>query len=152
MNSFFYSIKQAYKSLQQTPSFVFNVITTMSITLGALLCVLTLTYVMLFKPLPYPDSENLVKVEHMLTNKDGSSSEALFSYPSMMYLVENQTTFTDIALSFYDKQVLTSHIAQPIMLTTYITPTWFELFKVPMILGRAFSTDVDIKSDILRRC
>ena len=90
LNSLFYSIKQAYKSLQQTPSFAFSVITTMSITLGALLCVLTLAYVMLFKSLPYPESERLVKVEHMMTNKAGSRSDANFSYPSMMYLAKNQ--------------------------------------------------------------
>lgn len=134
--------------MTQTPSFAFSVITTMSITLGALLCILTLAYVMLFKPLPYPDSDHLVKVEHMLTNKDGSSSEPLFSYPSLMYLVENQTAFTDVALSSYDKQVLTSHSSQPTMLTTYVTPSWFKVFKVPMILGRDFLTDVNIKSDI----
>ncbi|KGJ92828.1 ABC transporter permease [Colwellia psychrerythraea] len=152
MNLFFsslsYSVKQAYKSLQQTPSFVFSVITTMSITLGALLCVLTLAYVMLFKPLPYPDAEHLVKVDHIMTKKDGSRTDPLFSYPSMMYLVNNQTLFSDIALSSYDKQILTSHTSQPTMLTTYVTPAWFELFQVPMELGRAFAKDVDIKNDV----
>jgi predicted permease len=147
-NSLFYSIKQAYKSLQQTPNFAFSVITTMSITLGALLCVLTLAYVMLFKALPYPDSEHLVKVDHIMTKKDGSRTDPLFSYPSMMYLVNNQENFSEIALSSYDKQVLTSHTSQPTMLTTYVTSTWFELFQVPMKLGRAFSIDVDIKSDV----
>ena len=93
---------------------------------------------MLFKPLPYPDPEHLVKVDHIMTKKDGTRTDPLFSYPSMMHLVENQTVFTDIALSSYDKQVLTSHTSQPTMLTTYVTPTWFEVFKVPMILGRAF--------------
>ena len=34
------------------------------------------------------------------------------------------------------------------MLTTYVTSTWFELFQVPMELGRAFSEGVDIKSDV----
>jgi hypothetical protein len=148
MNSFLYSIKQAYKSLQQTPSFAFSVITTMSITLGALLCVLTLAYVMLFKPLPYPDSEHLYKVEHVMSKANEDWSDSNFSYPSMMYLAKNQTEFTNIALSYYDKQVLTSHVAQPTILTTYVTPKWFELFKVPMILGRYFATDVEIKSDI----
>ena len=64
MNS--YLIKQAYLSLKQKPIFVFSVISTMGITLGALLCVLTLAYVMLIKPLPYPEQERLYNVEHQL--------------------------------------------------------------------------------------
>ena len=57
MNLFFYQLKQAYLSLKQKPGFVFSVVSTMVITLGALLCVLTLAYVMLLKPLPYSDQE-----------------------------------------------------------------------------------------------
>jgi len=148
LTSLIYSVKQAYSSLRQTPNFVFSVVTTMSITLGALLCVLTLAYVMLFKDLPYPDAEHLVKVDHIMTQKDGSLTDPLFSYPSMMHLVNNQTVFSDIALSAYDKQVLTSHTSQPTMLTTYVTSSWFELLQVPMKLGRAFSKDAGIKSDI----
>lgn len=143
-----YQVKQAYFSLKQKPIFVFSVITTMSITLGALLCVLTLAYVMLFKPLPYPDSDLLYKVDHVMMNKAGTRSDANFSYPSMMYLAKKQKIFSDIALSYYDEQVLTSHVAQPTLLTTHVTPKWFELFQVPLALGRVFSNEAEFNSDI----
>ncbi|MFT5815967.1 MAG: putative ABC transport system permease protein, partial [Psychroserpens sp.] len=55
MNLFTYQLKQAFLSLKKKPGFVFSVVSTMGITLGALLCVLTLAYVMLIKPLPYPE-------------------------------------------------------------------------------------------------
>jgi len=42
-----YQVKQAYLSLKQKPMFVFSVVSTMGITLGALLCALTLNYLLL---------------------------------------------------------------------------------------------------------
>ncbi|MFT6692842.1 MAG: putative ABC transport system permease protein, partial [Colwellia sp.] len=59
MNLFTYQLKQAFLSLKKKPGFVFSVVSTMGITLGALLCVLTLAYVMLIKPLPYPEQDRL---------------------------------------------------------------------------------------------
>jgi predicted permease len=148
MNSFLYSIKQAYKSLQQTPSFVFSVITTMSITLGALLCVLTLAYVMLLKPLPYPDSEHLYKVEHVMSKTNEDWSDSSFSYPSLVHLYKNQQVFTDSAMIFYGERNLTSHQAQPRVSTTYVTPQWFELFNIPLAFGRVFSEDEGLDRNI----
>ena len=148
MNSFFYSVKQAYKSLQQTPSFVFSVITTMSITLGALLCVLTLAYVMLFKQLPYPDSEYLVKVEHVMSKENEDWSDSSFSYPSLIHLYKNQEVFTDSVMIFYGERNLTSHQEQPRMNTTYVTPQWFEMFNMPLALGRVFTEDEGLDSNI----
>ncbi len=147
-NSLFYSIKQAYKSLQQTPSFVFSVITTMSITLGALLCVLTLAYVMLFKPLPYPDSENLFKVEHVMSKANEDWSDSNFSYPSLIHLYKNQEVFTDSAMIYYGERNLTSHHEQPRMNTTYVTPQWFDIFNMPLVLGRVFTENEGLDSNI----
>ncbi len=59
MYLFVYQLKQAYMSLKQKPGFVLSVVSTMGMTLGALLCVLTLAYVMLIKPLPYPEQARL---------------------------------------------------------------------------------------------
>ncbi len=59
-----YQLKQAWLSLKKKPGFVVSVVSTMGLTLGALLCVLTLAYVMLLKPLPYPEQDKLVVVKH----------------------------------------------------------------------------------------
>ena len=152
MNSFlyslFYSIKQAYVSLRKTPSFVFSVITTMSITLGVLLCVLTLAYVMLLKPLPYPDDDKLYKAEHLLGKVNEDWHDDNFSYPSLLNLFKNQQVFTDAAMIFYGERNLTSHQGQPRMNTTYVTPQWFDLFDMPLALGRVFSPEEGLDANI----
>jgi hypothetical protein len=58
--------KQAWASLKKKPGFILTVVMTMGITLGALLCVITLTYLLLVEPLPYPEQERLFVAEHGL--------------------------------------------------------------------------------------
>jgi len=140
MNSLFYQIKQAWLSLKQKPGFVFSVVTTMGITLGALLCVLTLAYVMLVKPLPYPDQDRLYRVEHQLISNENKIDGRSFTYPNLMHLFKNQTTFSESALSYFDAVVLTSIADEPMVAISYVTPMWFEIFATKMALGRTFDS------------
>ena len=111
----------------------------MGITLGALLCVLTLAYVMLAKPLPYPEQDRLYRVDSLQFDASSKLNVSAFSYPSLVHLYKHQQSFEQVALSIYDDEVLTSHEEQPTLSTAYITPEWFELTAANMVTGRAFS-------------
>jgi hypothetical protein len=106
MNQSVYLLKQAWASLKNKPGFVSAVVTTMSLTLGALLCVLTLAYLLLVSPLPYPESDSLYTVEHNLIDKNSDVDGTAFTYPNLMHLYAKQTTFSDLALMYYDADVL----------------------------------------------
>jgi predicted permease len=146
MNLFFYQLKQAYLSLKQKPLFVLSVVSTMAITLGALLCVLTLAYVMLFKPLPYPDQERLYNVEHQLISNKNEIDGRAFTYPNLMHLYNNQTLFEQSALLYFDGDVLTSHPSEPMVAISFVTPQWFSLFSAKMVLGRGFEASESVNS------
>ncbi len=146
MNSFFYQIKQAWLSLKQKPGFLFSVVATMGITLGALLCVLTLAYVMLIKPLPYPDQDRLYRVEHQLISNEGKIDGDAYTYPNLMHLYNNQTMFSESVLSYFDAAVLTSKSTEPMMTISYVTPQWFELFATKLAKGRAFESSEQLNS------
>jgi predicted permease len=138
MNSFFYQIKQAWLSLKQKPGFVVSVVTTMGMTLGALLCVLTLAYVMLLKPLPYPEQDRLYRVEHQLISNENKVDGHAFTYANLMHLYNNQTTFSESTLSYFDAAVLTSSVNEPMVPISFVTPLWFDIFATKMALGRTF--------------
>ncbi len=133
-----YLIKQAYLSLKQKPIFVFSVVSTMGITLGALLCVLTLAYVMLIKPLPYPEQERLYNVEHQLISNENAIDGRAFTYPNLMHLYNKQALFEESALMYFDGDVVTSLPSEPMVALSFVTPHWFSLFSVQMALGRGF--------------
>ncbi|NQZ89944.1 MAG: ABC transporter permease [Colwellia sp.] len=138
MSSFTYQLKQAFLSLKKKPGFVFSVISTMGITLGALLCVLTLAYSMLIKPLPYPEPDRLHKVISQNFYETGELKYEAFNYPSLINLYKNQTIFNDSALIFYGKDVISSLPNQPSTTIGYVTPEWFNLLGSEFVLGRGF--------------
>jgi len=144
MNS--YLIKQAYLSLKQKPIFVLSVVSTMGITLGALLCVLTLAYVMLIKPLPYPDQERLYNVEHQLISNENAIDGRAFTYPNLMHLYNNQSVFKESVLMYVDGGVITSLPSEPMVALSFVSPQWFSLFSAKMALGRGFEESEKVNS------
>jgi len=138
MSQFIYQQKQAWASLKKNPGFVTTVLATMGTTLGALLCILTLAYVLIAKPLPYPDQDNLHLVEHHIGDSAGETNASAFTYPGLIYLYKNQTAYEDSALIYYDQDVLTSADSQPTLNTLYVTPKWFSMLDARMHLGRKF--------------
>jgi predicted permease len=147
MHLFLYQLKQAYFSLKQKPGFVFSIVSTMGITLGALLSILTLAYVLFFKGLPYPDYQTLVKVEHELIGADNTLYESAFSYPSLLALYDDKTRFNKSTMAYYSNEILAIHASQPTIATANVTPEYFELFSMKMTLGRAFDQSEGLNSD-----
>jgi len=142
-----YLIKQAWASVRARPFFVVSIVTTMGLTLGALLSVLTLSYVMLIKPLPYPDQGQLYKVDSVQFDSTNSANVNAFNYPSLVHYYNNQQSFSTSALMLFDEAVMTSSTHQPRINTTYITPEWFTLLGANMHLGRAFGQSEAINTN-----
>jgi predicted permease len=139
MSYFFYLLKQAWAGLIVKKGFLVTVVTTLGITLGALLCILTLAYVVISKPLPYPEQEHLYQVKGVLVEKTGEEVyRGVFSYPSLIHLYEKQTQFSQFALVSYENRILSSLPTQPAIESTFVTPDWFSLLGIKMALGRAF--------------
>jgi predicted permease len=138
MSQLLYQQKQAWMSLKKKVGFVATVVTTMGTTLGALLCVLTLGYLLIVEPLPYPEQDKLYKVIHAISDKTGETNAQSFTYPGLIHLYKNQDVFEKTALIQYGQDVLTSLPNQPTLSTGYATPEWFELLGANMQMGRAF--------------
>lgn len=138
MSQFLYQQKQAWMSLKKKIGFVTTVVTTMGTTLGALLCILTLGYLLIVEPLPYPEQDKLYKVIHDIGDKTGETNAQSFTYPGLIHLYKNQDVFDKTALIQYGQDVLTSLPNQPTLDTGYVTPEWFALLGAEMQMGRAF--------------
>ncbi|WP_293749307.1 ABC transporter permease [uncultured Paraglaciecola sp.] len=138
MSQFLYQQKQAWASLKKKVGFVATVVTTMGTTLGALLCILTLGYLLIVEPLPYPEQDKLYNVIHAIGDKSGETNAEAFTYPGLIHLYKNQDVFEKAALIQYGQDVLTSLPNQPTLSTGYATPEWFELLGANMQMGRYF--------------
>lgn len=144
MNLISYRLKQAYLSLKQKPGFVVSVVSTMGLTLGALLCVVTLAYLLLLKPLPYPKEDKLYKVIHQTYDAENEFQGGNFNSPGLRNLYLKQTVFDQAAIVFYGEDVSTSLEHQPKKSTTYVTPNWFNLLDSQFIYGRGFEKSEEL--------
>jgi len=138
MSQFIYQQKQAWAGLKKKPGFVAAVVATMGTTLGALLCILTLAYVLIAKPLPYPEQDSLYRVDSVFQNDKGEQVGRAYTYPSLIHLYENQQQFGQSSLLYLSQDVLTNSLTQPTLNTAFVTPEYFKLLDAKMMLGRAF--------------
>ena len=77
MNHNMYLIKQAWAGLREKKGFATIVVITLGVTLGTLLCILTLAYLAIAKPLPYPEQENLYQLRSNLVHEENSALRRL---------------------------------------------------------------------------
>lgn len=145
MRLFLFHLAVALKNLTHNKSYGFAVVTTLALTLGALICALTLAFVMLYKPLPYPDQALLTYVEHQLMHGDKVDGRA-FTYPNLMHLYKNHNIFSQVAMQYLDADILTSEPTKPFVEISYVTPQWFDMFAAPMQLGRRFEQSEKVDS------
>jgi predicted permease len=139
MHLFAYQLKQAFLSLKQKPGFVFSIVSTMGITLGALLCVLTLAYLLLIEPLPYPEQDRLFVAEHKVLGDKKETKTVAYSYAGLVHLYKSKVAFEKATIMYYDQDVILSHLSQPLVNTTYATPELHQLLASTMATGRMFA-------------
>lgn len=113
MSHIFYQLKQAWMSLKKNPGFCLSIISTMSITLGLLLCLLNLNLLMFVEPLPYPEQDRLFVAELSVTNKKDQNQSSGFNYDSLMTLHKKQLNFDKAAIGYYSWSLIVDHPEQP---------------------------------------
>lgn len=136
--------KQAWESLKKKPGFVLTILTTMGITIGALLCALKLNYLLLVEPLPYPEQDRLYVAEHGFIDAKKKYGGATFTYPGLVHLYKSKLAFEQSALMLYAQGVIGSHSNQPLVNTTFVTPELHQILDSPMALGRRFDESEDV--------
>jgi predicted permease len=150
MNRFLRSLKfelvLAKSALLKVPGFSSTVIATLSVTLGALVCIFSLNHLLLVKSLPYPNSEQLVVAHQSYADAEGNSFSGAQSAPGMLLWYKNQRVFEKFSLVFDHKQLVADHPEQPNALINFVTPEYFSLLTPPMLLGRVLNSREGIET------
>jgi predicted permease len=139
--------KQAWASLKKKPGFVLTVLMTMGITLGALLCAVTLNYLLLVEPLPYPEQERIFVVEHGILGAEKETKGTAYTYPGLVHLYKSKEAFEQAAMMSYGQDVIISHNSQPLVNTTYVTPELHQILASPLALGRIFEASEALETN-----
>ena len=60
-------LRHALRALPRRPGFTVAAVLTLALGIGATTAIFSVVYSVLFKPLPYPNSDELVRIRHSAT-------------------------------------------------------------------------------------
>ena len=139
-------IKTTAASLSRVPGFVLTTVFTLSLTLGVLLVAFSLNHLLIFKALPYPDAQNLILMEQELQEGERKySGSQYFVAQKLMYL--QQKNLASMTMVFRSSAILASLRDKPLTELSYVTPEYFDMLGVPVVLGRGFTEQESIDSN-----
>jgi hypothetical protein len=130
-------VRHALRTLPRRPAFTFAAILTLALGIGATTAIFSVVYSVLIKPLPYPNSEELVRIRHIPTALGTSDLKAA----SSMYLTyrnENRT-FAEIGFWSNGGETLTSPDGTERVRSLRVTHGVLQAIGVQPLRGRWFT-------------
>ncbi|MEQ3514482.1 ABC transporter permease [Pseudoalteromonas sp. BZB3] len=130
--------KLAVSSLLRLPGFSLTVISTLAVTLAALAVVLNINYLVLTKPLPYPNADKLVVTDQSETI-NGETQYGFQILSAQYHIYKDEQYIEQMALMSLYSAKLRDLPDTPYLDGVRVTPEYFTMLDVPMHLGRAFN-------------
>lgn len=138
-------LKFAYASLKRAREFSAAIVVTMSLSLGTLICLFTLNYLLLLSPLPYKDQDRLYASQQVLQHNGEVILQAQ-TYPGLVKWYKEQDVFERVSLISYQQQQFADLSNEPIVNVAFTTSGFFELTAAPIAFGRTFSSTEDLNT------
>jgi predicted permease len=131
----------AARRLRRSPGFAFAAVLTLALGIGASAAVLTVVYCIVLRPLPYPDADRLVVIEHELPGFDMPSGRtATFGgqYAQLAHYLERSKVFEEIGgFAAFDAALADDGDPQFLRMAT-ATAGFFRAVGLAPLAGRLF--------------
>src|SRR5512147_1314890 len=99
-------LRYALRSLPRRPAFTLAVVLTLALGIGTTTAIFSVVYSVLIKPLPFPDSGDLVRIRH---SAPGLGAAEIQTSPAMYFTYRKENkTFAEIGLWSVGGETLTS--------------------------------------------
>ncbi len=132
MTGLFQDLRYATRQLRKSPGFAAVAVITLALAIGANTAIFSVVDAVLLHPLPYPDSDRLVRVSQTF---EGVSTDDASPANYLDWVAQNQV-FSDMAASRGWQGGLSAGDRPERIRGTMATPSFFPLFGVSPILGR----------------
>ncbi|HJX29633.1 MAG TPA: ABC transporter permease [Thermoanaerobaculia bacterium] len=141
MENLFRDLGQAFRGLRRSPGFTVVALLTLAIGLGATMAIFSVVDAVLLRPLPYPDSERIVRLWSIYSQRDlpplNVSDGEYFDYR------EQSQAFEALGVHVSLNANLTGEGEPERVLATYTSAGFFPALGTQPALGRAYGADED---------
>ncbi|MDB6094817.1 MAG: macB 2 [Verrucomicrobia bacterium] len=131
----------AIRQLARSPGFTFLSVLTLGLGIGANTATFSIVNAIMFKPLPYPDSGQLDRIDRVTSQ----NPQARFSPADWLELQRNADRYGELAAYW----VVDTSLADPgqpaeFARASRISPNFFAMLRVPLAQGRDFRAGEDV--------
>ena len=139
MNDFGSIVRFAYRSMRGSMATTLTVALTFSLGIGVTTAVFSIVYGVLQRPLPFPESERLVRV--WLNNPRQGIAKDITSYPNFLDWRGQSRTFEKMAAVAGAVRNLTGAGDPRELLGSAVSEGYFGMLRVAPVAGRVFTAD-----------
>lgn len=136
---FLRDLRYALRSFAQQPFFTAVVVLTLGLGIGSNVAIFSVANAVLFRPLPYPDSEELALIWTRLPATDVERS--MVSGPDLGDYQNEATSFDGFAGAMAMAGAVTGDGPAEQIMAAYATWNLFEVLDVSPLIGRRFQAD-----------
>src|SRR5205809_150287 len=132
-------LKFAFRQLLKNPGFTAVAVITLALGIGANTAIFTVVNAVLLRPLPYPDSDRLMRFQEQLPAGIGS-----IAYPNFLDWKADQKTFEKFAVFSSTGMALTAAGDAMQLRVAQVTGEFFEVLRPNPLLGRLLGPEDDV--------
>lgn len=142
MNAILADLRFGLRALRRRPAYALVAVLTLGLGIGTSTAMFTLANRVVFQPLPWPESDRLVRIFD--THAGQGTTTGLSSPANFADWREQQQSFT--ALASYNAVTLTYTGVEPAQAlpATSVSAEWTEVLRTPPALGRPFTRDDEV--------
>ena len=143
MAAFRQDVLYAVRSLGRQPAFAAVAVLMLAIGTGATVAIFSLTFSVLYKPLPFADPDRLMLVHLLAPDRDapGTARPMIWSYPKYQVFRAHQRGFASTAAFYSWNWNLTGGGTPERVTGELVEGTYFSTLGLAPQLGRPFSAD-----------
>ena len=138
---FWQDLRYGLRMMLKNPGFTTIAVLTLALGIGANTAIFSVVNVLLFKPLPYSDSERLMQL-HKFNNATGRVNE-VWEYPKFEMLRDQSRSF-DLVAALQDNSATITGDEEPERVRfEFVSASYFPLLGLSPVIGRTFSAEED---------
>jgi predicted permease len=129
-------VRFAFRMLRKSPGFTAVAVLTIALGIGATTAIFSVVDATLLRPLPYPQSDQLVSIRNDVPGL--GAQDVGLSEPELQDLQQSEI-FEYVSPAWFDENNLTGSSQPARVRLLLVAPNYFELLRVKPQLGRAFN-------------
>jgi putative ABC transport system permease protein len=147
IETFVQDVRHALRLLRRDPTFTFAALATLALGIGLNTAIFSVAYGVLWRPLPYPDSQRLILISSAQQTETGVKVFGTWAPVSYDALRQRATTLESLSAYNSTDAELTGR-GEPLQIPAVeVSPSFFTTLGVSPARGRAFLTGASASED-----